>query len=293
MIKDISASRELAVYQNHIKNLEKNLPIKIDQTKSIKGTDTILEIVNIVYFGGDYQAGVKTIAASLPNDERVISEIGAKKQLYKNIMEAKFDQILLPIADILINKNQRHYVSKKRFISQVLLHEISHTIGPTYVMNKSETVRKSLKEKYSIIEECKADILGIYSVPYFADVFSYTMEDIVEQYVTYIAGLFRSIRFGVEEAHGLANLIQLNCLRMNQVIDYDSRTNTYSVDTNTFFKVIKELARIVLTIEAHGNYAEANSFIEEYGQLRSETRDSIDKLTEVPTDLDLKFNLSF
>jgi len=290
MIKDFSASEELAIYQNHIENLEKNLPIKIDPAKSIKDTDTILEIVNIAFFGGDYQAGVKTIAASLPNDERVISEKGAKKQLYKNIMEAKFDQILIPLADILINKKQRPFVSKERFISQVLLHEISHTIGPNYVINKAETVRKSLKEKYSIIEECKADILGIFSAPYFAEVFSYSTDEIAEQYVTYVAGLFRSIRFGVEEAHGLANLIQLNFLRMNKVIDYDARTNTYAVDTNRFFKVIKELTRIVLTIEAHGNYAEANNLIEKYGQLKSETSDSIERLNEIPTDLDLNFN---
>jgi hypothetical protein len=188
-----------------------------------------------------------------------------------------------------MQKNQKSFLSKKRFISQVLLHEISHTIGPNYVIGKSQTVRKSLKEKYSIVEECKADILGIYSVPYFADIFSYTKNDIAEHYITYVAGLFRSIRFGVEEAHGLANLIQLNFLTRHNVVCFDSKAGTFSVNMNSFYRVVKELARIILMIEAHGDYEEALKFIDIYGQINPETRDAINRLEEIPTDLNLYF----
>ena len=156
MVKDIPASEELAVYLKHLNNLEKNLPMEDKYKSRTVGSGNILEIVNIAYFGGDYQAGVKTIAASLPNDEKVISLKGAKKQLYKNIMEAKFEKVLIPIVDLLISEKKKSLVSKEKFISQVLLHEISHTVGPNYVESSSETVRKSLREKYSIIEECKA-----------------------------------------------------------------------------------------------------------------------------------------
>jgi hypothetical protein len=291
MIKDIPASEELEVYKRHLNNLEQNLPVEDNYKKTEEGSGNILEIVNIAYFGGDFQAGVKTIAVSLPNDEKVISEKGAKKQLYKNIMEAKFDQILVPIAGFLIDEKQKFLLSKERFISQVLLHEISHTIGPNYVTGKSETVRKSLQEKYSIIEECKADILGIYAVPYFTKVFSLKKEDIVEHYVAYVAGLFRSIRFGVEEAHGLANLIQLNFLTKRKVMRLDSQTGRYSVDFETFHRVVTELARILLKIEAHGDYEEALKFIDLFGQITSENSETIGKLNDIPIDLDLKFDL--
>jgi peptide methionine sulfoxide reductase MsrA len=290
MIKDITASNELEIYKKHLNNLEQNLPMDDSYKNVVQSSGNILEIVNIAYFGGDYQAGVKTIAASLPNDEKVISEKGAKKQLYKNIMEAKFDQILVPIADHLIDSTQKSLLSKERFISQVLLHEISHTIGPNYVVGNSKTVRKSLRERYSVIEECKADILGIYAVPYFASIFSSKKEDISEHYITYSAGLFRSIRFGVDEAHGMANLIQLNFLAQNKVISIENQTGKYSVNTDIFHRVVKELAGILLVIEAHGDYDQALKFIDTYGQLTSETRDAIERLNEIPTDLDLRFN---
>jgi peptide methionine sulfoxide reductase MsrA len=291
MINDNNASHEIAIYKKHLNNLEQNLPVDDSYKKVVQGSGNILEIVNIVYFGGDFQAGVKTIAASLPNDEKVISEKGAKKQLYKNIMEAKFDQILVPIADLLIDSNQKSFLSKERFISQVLLHEISHTIGPNYVVGKRETVRKSLREIYSIIEECKADILGIYAVQYFAGIFSSRDEDIFEHYVTYSAGLFRSIRFGIDEAHGMANLIQLNFLSQNKVITSKTQTGKYLVNIDTFHRVVKELARILLLIEAHGDYDEALKFIDTYGHLSSETREAMESLNEIPTDLNLTFNI--
>jgi len=290
MIKDIPASEELAIYKKHLNNLEQNLPIDHSYKKVTVGSRNILEIVNIVYFGGDYQAGVKTIAASLPNDEKVISEKGAKKQLYKNIMDAKFEKILVPISDILVDEKQKSLVSKNKFISQVLLHEISHTIGPNYVIDKSETVRKALQANYSIIEECKADILGIYAVPYFIDVFSLSKIEVMEHYVTYIAGLFRSIRFGVEEAHGLANLIQLNFLTKSGVIIREKHTDRYMVNVDLFHQIVTILAEKLLLIEAHGDSEEAAKFIDSYGYQTAETNDAIEKLNIIPKDLDLSFN---
>jgi hypothetical protein len=292
MVKDIPASEELAMYKKHLYNLEKNLPVEDKYKNPTMGSENILEIVNIAYFGGDFQAGVKTIAASLPNDEKVINEKGAKKQLYKNIMQAKFDRILLPIANLLISDNQKSLVSKNKFISQVILHEISHTIGPTYIVGGSKSVRKALQEKYSIIEECKADILGIYAVRYFDNVFSLAKTEIAEHYITYVAGLFRSIRFGINEAHGLANLIQLNFLLKWRVITREQYTEKYSVDIESIHQTVSQLAEKLLMIEALGDYNEALKFIDNYGNLTNETFDTIKKLNKIPTDLDLKFNLN-
>jgi hypothetical protein len=292
MVKDIPGSEELAVYLKHLNNLEKILPLEDKYKKTTVGSGNILEIVNIVYFGGDYQAGVKTIAASLPNDEKVISEKGAKKQLYKNIMEAKYDKILIPIADLLLSDNQKSFLSKSKFISQVLLHEISHTIGPNYVMNMNLSVRKALQDKYAIIDECKADILGIYTVPYFADIFTLPNSEMKKQYVTYTAGLFRSIRFGIDEAHGLANLIQLNFLMKWDVIRREKHSDKYSVEADSFHKIVTRLAEKLLMIEAHGDYDKALKFIDEYGKITSETSDAIQKLNMIPTDIDLNFKLN-
>jgi hypothetical protein len=293
MIKDISATNELEVYKQHLPMLERNLPIDNKFKKKSVGSSNLLEIVNIIYFGGDFQAGVKTIAASLPNDERVISKRGAKKQLYKNIMEAKYEQILTPIADLMIEEHQRSFLSSQQFISQVLLHEISHTIGPAYVSGSSDSVRKTLRDKYSIIEECKADILGIFAVNYFKDVFTLDIEIVMQHYVTYVAGLFRSIRFGIEEAHGSANLMQLNYLLKHNVIVRNPTTGKYSINAEGFHEAVAVLAAQLLMIEVEGNYDDALRLIDAYGNFDNATKEDLGKLQGIPSDLDLKFNLDY
>lgn len=293
MVKDIPTSEELAVYKKHLNQLEKILPIADEFKKENVGSRNILEIVNIAYFGGDFQAGVKTIAASLPNDEKIIKSRGAKKQLYKNIIEAKFDKILVPISNILIAKQQKLLLSKEKFISQILLHEISHTIGPNYVKNSSIPVRKALQEKYSVIEECKADVLAIYFAPYFSKVFSLTKSDIKKHYVTYVSNLFRSIRFGVDEAHGLANLIQLNVLKKGEVLRRQKNSGIYSVEFNLLHTCITKLAAQLLMIEIHGDYDGALKLIADYGYMTSEIEDTVEKLNNVPRDLNLSFQLNY
>ncbi len=289
MLKDVPASAELDVYKKYLDALEQNLPIESKYKKPSAGSGNVLEVVNIAYFGGDYQAGIKTIAASLPNDERVISERGAKKQLYKNIIEAKFDKILIPLADRLIAAEQRAEISREAFVSQVLLHELSHTLGPDYVYGTEQSVRRALKEKYSIIEECKADVLGIYHLSFLKDKLGLSDEDLARNYVTYLAGLFRSIRFGYKEAHGAANLIQLNFLEANDVVQRDEATNSYSVDTARFHNVISKLATELLMIEALGDYDEAVKLIAEMGAIQPHTLGDIHRLEDIPRDLDLIF----
>ena len=200
MVKDMPATGQLDFYKSHMDELEKNLPVDDKYKKASAGAQNVLEVVNIVYFGGEFMAGIKTIAASLPNDERVTSVKGAKKQLYKNIMEAKFEEILVKLADKLIYPTQRHYLSKQAFIFQILFHELAHTLGPEYVYQTDTSVRRALQKYYSPIEECKADVLGIYYLDYFRQNFNLSVEEVSKNYVTFIAGLFRSIRFGYEEA---------------------------------------------------------------------------------------------
>ncbi len=286
MIKDEEGTRELQMFQNNLDYFEQNLPYDKKYIRKTAGSGNILQIMNVAYFGGDCQAGTKTIANSLPNDPRVHEIKGGKKSMFKNIMEAKFDKILVPIAEKILEPNLMKLVDKKAFTSFVTLHEVSHTLGRGFVYgNDSLPVRKALKERYSAIEECKADVLGIYN---FKHLFKKGLVDslqIEKAKVTYIAGLFRSIRFGASEAHGKANLIQLNFLEENGIIKYEK--NKIKIDTERFFDVIQNLANMILTIQAEGNYSKAGEVLEKYGKMKPETQTILSNLKDIPRDLNI------
>jgi hypothetical protein len=286
MIKDEEGTKELDMFENNLDYFEHNLPYDKKYIRETAGKGNVLQIMNVVFFGGDCQAGTKTIANSLPNDPRVHELKGGKKSMFKNIMEAKFDKILLPIAQKILDPKLIGLVDKKAFTSFVTLHEVSHTLGRGFVYgNDSLPVRKALKERYSAIEECKADVLGIYNFTHLLDKKLIDSAQLEKAKVTYIVGLFRSIRFGAEEAHSKANLIQLNFLEENGVIKYEK--DKIRIDTKKFFDAIRELAREVLTIEAEGNYARAGEILEKYGKMKSQTLRLISLLSEIPRDLNI------
>ena len=286
MIKDEEGSKELDMFENNLDYFEHRLPYDKKYIRETAGKGNVLQIMNVVFFGGDCQAGTKTIANSLPNDPRVHELKGGKKSMFKNIMEAKFDKILLPIAQKILDPKLIGLVDKKAFTSFVTLHEVSHTLGRGFVYgNDSLPVRKALKERYSAIEECKADVLGIYNFTHLLDKKLIDSAQLEKAKVTYIVGLFRSIRFGEEEAHSKANLIQLNFLEENGVIKYEK--DKIKIDTKKFFDAIKELAREVLTIEAEGNYARAGEILEKYGKMKPQTLRLISLLSDIPRDLNI------
>src|SRR5262249_24193699 len=179
------------------------LPVEERYRQSNTGSGNVLEVMNVVRFSGDFNAGIKTVAASLPNDERVVQEKGAKKQIYRNVLEAKFDAILQPIATLALAKKDVPLVTREAFVTNVLLHELSHTLGVDYVAgSKDLTVRKALRERYSAIEEAKADVVGLYNLGYLKAQGVFTDAETEENDATYLAGLLRSVRFGTQEAHG-------------------------------------------------------------------------------------------
>ncbi len=286
MIKDEDGTRELQTFQNNLDYFEHNLPYDKKYIRKTAGSGNILQIMNVAYFGGDCQAGTKTIANSLPNDPRVHELKGGKKSMFKNVMEAKFDKILVPIAEKILEPNLVNLVDKKAFTSFVTLHEVSHTLGRGFVYgNDSLPVRKALKERYSAIEECKADVLGIYN---FKHLFNKGLIDSLQlekAKVIYIAGLFRSIRFRANEAHGKANLIQLNFLEENGIIKYEN--NRIKIDTKKFFMGIQQLANMILTIQAEGNYSKAGEVLETYGKMKPETQVILSNLKDIPRDLNI------
>lgn len=289
MVKDAEGTKELQMFKQHIDAFERALPIDEKYKRKSAGSGNVLEVVNIVYFGGDFQAGVKTIAASLPNDPRVTEKKGGKKQMYKNLMEAKFDKIVKPIAERVLESALLGFVDRKAFTSFVTLHEVSHTLGRPYVHgNEKLSVRKAMKDRYSAIEECKADILGLYNNRLLLDEGVINHEDMKKSIVTYVAGLFRSLRFGVEEAHGQANLMQLNWFLEKGALKRNA-DGTYAIDFETFMDAVAALARAVLTIEITGDYDGAVAIIEKYGKMTPDIESVIKKLVDIPRDLNTRY----
>lgn len=289
MVKDEEATKEFEMFKSLVGYFEKNLPQDPKFTRKKFSAETQLNIVNVVYFGGDCQKGTKTIAASLPNDPRVRDAKGGKNSMYKNMMEAKFKAILVPISKIILQPEQQKYVDQKAFTSFVTLHEFSHTLGRGFVYgNDKLEVRTALKERYSPIEECKADIVSMWNHKLLLDLKKYDAEYIKRAQVTYLAGLFRSIRFGTESAHARANLIQLNYLKEQGAIVVTS-DGKYKIVEEKFWDGVRSLANQVLTIEATGDYVRAGEFLAKYAVVTEEIKKAIELLKDVPRDIDSSY----
>ena len=286
LVKDAGESRRLDIYKKHLDGMSRALPVDARYRKASVPAGNVLEVVNVVRFTGDFNAGIKTVAASLPNDERVIQEKGAKKQIYKNVLEAKFDTILSPIAGIFLRKKDQLLVTREAFVTNVLLHELSHTLGVDYVAGtKDLTVRKALRDRYSPIEEAKADVVGLFNMQYLKAQEIFTEEEAEENYATYLAGIFRSVRFGSEEAHGLGTAVQLNYLRREGAIEHDLKAGTFFLHARKFEPAIARLAAELLTIEATGDYDRAGALLNGYGRLDASILEALRRTAAIPVDV--------
>ncbi len=292
LVKDAKESRSLEVYRQNMDGMAKALPVEERFRQSNTGSGNVLEVVNVVRFSGDFNAGIKTVAASLPNDERILQEKGAKKQIYKNVLEAKFDTILQPIAKALLTRKDAPLVTREAFVTNVLLHELSHTLGVDYVVGKKDlTVRKALMERYSAIEEAKADVVGFFNMRYLVAQEIFSDDEAEENRATYLAGIFRSVRFGTEDAHGRANALQLNYLLGAGGIELDRKKGEFSIDAKKFDPAITALAKELLEIEGTGDYARAGALLKKNGDLDPAVRDTLKKIDDVPVDVSFTYPL--
>jgi hypothetical protein len=290
MVRDVQATKEFEILKSKINQLEQMLPCdKKYKRESAGGESSQLNIMNVVYFGGDCQEGIKTIAASLPNDPIVREKKGGKNSMFKNMMEAKFEKIVVPIANRLLEPEQAKLADAKAFSSFVTLHEISHTLGRGYVYGSDDlTVRKALKERFSSIEECKADILSMYNHKVLMEMGVYDQDYVNKAMATYLAGLYRSIRFG-GDAHGTANLIQLNYLLENKAI-IRLPNGKLKIDKSLFFDKVSDLANMILMTEFEGNYNGAGKIIENYGKMNPDLEKDILRLSDIPRDLNTTYD---
>ncbi len=253
-----------------------------------------LVIADEIYVAGDARAGVQTAAFVLPNDEEVRRDYGTKKVILKNIIRAKFKHTLKPIAEKVLLPKKTAPVSFDLFFLHILLHELSHPLGTGFVAGSGEPVGRALKETYSAIEEAKADVLAAYNaIDYLMFKKGMLKEGLLPSFIsTYIAGMFRSVRFGAEEAHGKANLIQFNYLLDKGAISFDPSTGRCYYDREKFLPALRELARQLLEIEGGGDYSAAKKFLEKYGKITKQMKKLLREIQELPVDLRLEFSIN-
>ncbi len=285
-IKDLEESEKFADFGTYLPKLEMNLPIPDEYKNTSRGLSSPTSVATEVFTAGDTKSGVQTIAFNLPNDERVREAKGSKKVMLKNVIRAKFDNILKPIAGVVLAGESLGYVDFDSYFYEIYMHEMAHGLGPGNITldGRETTVNKELREHYSVIEEAKADIVGLLNVFYFQD--NGKLEFNQDQTLaTFLAGIFRSIRFGVNEAHGGANLIELNFLLEEGFITLDESTLQYSINFETAKQGVRELARELLMLEAEGDYDGTTKFIEHYGVLDDNTEKVLESLTNIPVDI--------
>lgn len=281
-------AKEFESYVKHLPELENNLPIPDADKNMDRDFTSPIRIVDLIYSAGDARAGVHTAAFALPNDERVRKEKGSKKVMLKNIMAAKFNASTYPIGQIVLNPDQVQYLSFDSYFRDVVFHELSHGIGPGELKMPDGTkmdVRTALKENYSAIEECKADTLSIYSQLYLMDKNILPKDDFRKMCTSYMTGLFRSVRFGVEEAHGKGALIQMNWMTEKGALSYDEKSGTYTIQYDKVAEANRGLSQALLDIQRKGDYEGSNRFMEKYGRIPSHLNKTFEKLYDVPIDI--------
>ena len=285
-IRDDTETAQLSRFANELQELEDNLPIHPDYRDPQLGALAPIRVVNVLFTAGDANSGVQTAAFNLPNDERVIRDKGSKRVMLKNVQQAKFDHILTPITMVALSPQERPDVSFDGFFTHILMHELMHGLGPhsIRVNDQPTTVRQTLQETYSAIEEAKADISGLWGLQRLIDkgVVDSSLERSI--YTTFLASTFRSIRFGINEAHGRGVAIQLNTFLDSGAVTVRP-DGTFSVDHSRIRASVEDLPRRIMTIQAEGNYAAAKEMLTTLGVVRPEVQNVIDRLANIPIDI--------
>ena len=290
LIKDTIWSKKLNHLGKLLPALQKGLPVQEKFKSEIPAVNSDIFVYDALYYAGDCNSGSKTIAINLPNDPEVRRIYGSRKLQLKNSMRAKFENILVPISNVLIAENQRQFIDFESFFENTMCHELAHGLGVDYTVNSQGTVRDALKESYSAIEECKADIMGLYLVTKFSEMGEIDSKNLITNYVTFLAGTFRSIRFGASNAHGIANMITYNFLENAGTFNRDESSMTYRVDMNKMKESIIDLMQIIITIQATGNYEQAKELINDNNLIQSQLQIDLNKLNAINIPVDLIFN---
>lgn len=288
LLKDLSWSERLAKYAAFLPELQKGLPVDEKYKAEMPGANADLNAYDVIYYAGHSNAGSKTIAINLPNDEQVQLEKGTRRLQLKNAMQAKFDHILLPIADQLITPEQRKNITFTAFFANTMFHEVAHGLGIKNTLDGSDTVRGALKEHASALEEGKADILGLYMVRQLLEKGAITEGVLEDYYVTFMAGIFRSVRFGASSAHGKANMIRFNFFKEYGAFSRDE-AGLYQVDMAKMGEAIDALSNLILTLQGDGDYQGVSDLVADKGVIKSQLAEDLERLTQANIPVDITF----
>jgi hypothetical protein len=287
LIKDMVWSQKLEKYVAFLPDLQKNLPVDLKYKKEEAGTSSQLNAYDIIYYGGDCNSGSKTIAVNLPNDEKLQLEKGTRRSQFKNAIKAKFDYIMLPIANEMVAPEQRKHVTFNAFFSNTMFHEVAHGLGIKNTINGKGTVREALGPYYSALEEGKADILGLFMITQLFEKKELTEGEIMDYYVTFMAGIFRSVRFGAASAHGQANMIRFNYFKEQGAFVRDAKTGFYKVDFEKMKLSMNSLSALIIKLQGDGDLEGVKKLINEKGMIQAELQKDLNKLKakNIPVDL--------
>ncbi len=288
LIKDLAWSEKLAKYAQFLPELQKGLPVARKYKAEVPGSDADLNAYDVIYYAGHSNAGSKTIAINLPNDEEVQLKKGTRRLQLKNAMQAKFDAIMLPIAETLIVPEQRKNVTFNGFFANTMFHEVAHGLGIKNTINGKGNVRQSLKEHASALEEGKADILGLYMIRQLLEKDAITEGKLEDYYTTFMAGIFRSIRFGASSAHGKANMVRFNYFQEKGAFSRNEQ-GLYSIDVAKMTAAIDSLSELILTLQGNGDYQGVDTLVKESGVIGDTLAADLARLEAAKIPVDIVF----
>jgi len=289
LVKDKSWSKKLEKYASYLPELQANLPVDALYKQETPNSDAAqLNAYDVIFYAGDCNAGSKTIAVNLPNDEAIQLKYGTRRSQLKNAMKAKYDYILLPISDVLIAKEQRKHITFNAFFSNTMFHEVAHGLGIKNTVNGKGMVREALGEEFSALEEGKADILGLYMVTQLKEQGVLEEGELMDYYVTFLAGIFRSVRFGASSAHGKANMLRFNYFNQQEAFTRD-KNGMYSVNMEKMKEAIAGLSSKILKLQGDGNKDGVLALMKKDGTVSAALQKDLDRLTTADIPVDVVF----
>jgi hypothetical protein len=288
MVRNDAESQKLATYKQYVPDIQEALPLPAEDKPSKRGHSAPMEVMDTPYRSGDLRHGYQAVADNLPNDPRIHQEKGTKQIFFKNFMDARVNYVVLPLAKLLMREDQAKLASMDGYLATVLLHEISHGLGPAYARTSSgqKDIREAIGPAYSGLEEAKADIVGLFGLNLLMEKGILPKARASEYYASYVAGIFRTVRFGVAEAHGRAEMMEFNYLSEQGAIARDPQSGRYVIDYGKMPAAIAVLAKELLEIEATGDRNRAEKWLEKYGSMPSELKSALENIHNVPVDID-------
>lgn len=288
LIKDMEWSERLDKYAALLPQLQKGLPVPEVYKREEPGTDSQLAAFDVIYYAGDCNAGSKTIAVNLPNDEEVQLKKGTRRSQLKNAMQAKFDQILVPIAEEVIAPEQRKHITFDAFFANTMFHEVAHGLGIKNTINNRGTVREALKDNASALEEGKADVLGLYMITKLHEQ-GEIKGDLMDYYTTFMASIFRSVRFGASSAHGKANMIRFNFFKEKEAFTRDAETGTYAINFDKMQEAMNALSERILVLQGEGDYEGVSQLVQEKAIIQPDLQSDLERISAKGIPVDIVF----